>query len=85
MLRSRGWPARGARRPVQTHAFPTKLHYFATQHGKGLDKQTVSFQILLSKRREGVPGKLFAGERKLTISVTFQVAGTTWQISKAAD
>jgi hypothetical protein len=32
------------------------------QHEKGLDKPPVSFQIFSSKRREGVPGKLFAGE-----------------------
>lgn len=85
MLQSRGRSVQAERQPVQNHEISHKLHYLAVQHGKGLDKQTVSFQILLSKRREGVPGKLFAGERKLTISVTFQVAGTTWQISKAAD
>jgi len=39
----------------------SRLHRFATQHGKGLDKTPVSFQIFVSARREGVPGKLFAG------------------------
>jgi hypothetical protein len=38
------------------------LYLFASQHGKGLDKTPVSFQIFHSRRREGMPGKQFAGE-----------------------
>ena len=69
----------------KTFEITLRLHDFAAQHGKGLDKLPVSFQIFHSKRREGVPGKQFAREGKLTISETFGVAGTTWQISRAAD
>jgi len=48
-------------KPAQKDEFYLRLHRFAAQHEKSLDKTTVSFQIFSSKPREGVPGKLFAG------------------------
>jgi hypothetical protein len=45
----------------KTQPITLRLHPFAPQHGKRLDKTPVSFQIFVSARREGVPGKLFAG------------------------
>lgn len=61
MLHMRICASFALRQRGKTLAIAFRLHDIAAQHGKGLDKTTVSFQILSSKRREGVPGKQFAG------------------------